>query len=754
MAEHGTATDEAERERLRRARDDATDQFTAANAVLSALGRSAMDPDAVLDTIVDSACRLCRAQAAQVYLIDGDSFTLASSVGVTDELRSHLQAHPIRVDRDTMVGRAATDHSVQQIADAQEDPAYRRRDIQEIAGFRTVIAAPMLLDDEVVGALSLLRSDVNPFDASGSALLETFAAQAAVVVRHVHLLAALDTRGVELARRVDQLEALSEVGGLVSSSLVLDEVLSTIIKNAVRFSGCDGGSVMEYIEDDHSFSVRSAYASSPELLARLRGVRIELETTLVGRAARERHPIAVPDLDDVDLDPHLAVLHDDGWRSVLAVPVLRGERIIGALVVRRRTPGAFAPETVDFLETFAGQSALAVTNARLFRELEVKSAELEVVSQHKSEFLASMSHELRTPLNAVIGFSEVLLERLFGDLNERQEDYLRDILSSGQHLLELLNEILDLSKVEAGRMELEPSTFSVPAALDYGIAMVRGRAAVHGITITLDVDPALDMVESDELKFKQVLVNLLSNAVKFTPDGGHVFVGAHQVGRDVEVTVRDDGPGIAPEDRERIFEAFQQGRRGAPKEEGTGLGLTLCRRLVALLGGRIWLETETGAGSTFGFAVPAGSATPTATAPPVDAPLVLVVDDDRASLDLLAAYLDGLGVRVLQARDGRAGLDAVRSTRPAAVVLDIRLPGMDGWEVLEHLKADATTRDIPVVVASILDERARGLAMGASAYLVKPVGRDELVSALRRTGALPATLPTELRATSTEGAQR
>ena len=197
-------------------------------------------------------------------------------------------------------------------------------------------------------------------------------------------------------------------------------------------------------------------------------MRIELETTLVGRAARERHPIAVPDLDDVDLDPHLAVLHDDGWRSVLAVPVLRGERIIGALVVRRRTPGRSRRRRSTSWRRSPSQSALAVTNARLFRELEVKSAELEVVSQHKSDFLASMSHELRTPLNAVIGFSEVLLERLFGDLNERQEEYLRDILSSGQHLLELLNEILDLSKVEAGRMELEPSTFSVPAALDYG----------------------------------------------------------------------------------------------------------------------------------------------------------------------------------------------------------------------------------------------------------------------------------------------
>src|SRR4029453_8322994 len=254
-----------------------------------------------------------------------------------------------------------------------------------------------------------------------------FAAQAAVVVRNVHLVRALEARGVELARKVEQLEALSEVGGVISSSLVLDEVLSNIIMNAVRFSGCDGGSIMEYIEEERSFTVRSAYASSAELLRKLRGIRVELETTLVGRAALEGHPIAVADLDTVDLDPHLQLLRDDGWRSVLAVPVLRGGRIIGALVVRRKRPGGFSDETIEFLETFASQSALAVWNARLFRELETKQADLEVVSQHKSEFLASMSHELRTPLNAVIGFSEVLLERMFGDLNDRQDEYLRDI---------------------------------------------------------------------------------------------------------------------------------------------------------------------------------------------------------------------------------------------------------------------------------------------------------------------------------------
>ncbi len=426
---------------------------------------------------------------------------------------------------------------------------------------------------------------------------------------------------------------------------------------------------------------------------------------------------------------------------MIAVPVLRGERIIGALVVRRKTTGDFPDETVEFLETFAGQSALAVWNAQLFRELETKSAELQVASQHKSEFLASMSHELRTPLNAVIGFSEVLLERMFGELNDRQDEYLHDILSSGRHLLQLLNDILDLSKVEAGRMELEPSIFPLRGALEYAISMVRERASAHAIEVSLDVDAELDTLDSDELRFKQVLLNLLSNAVKFTPDGGHVRVAARRKGDRVAVTVTDDGVGIRPEDRERIFESFQQGRRGAQSEEGTGLGLTLCRRIVALLGGTMWLETELGAGSTFGFVVPIDGVADTARdAPSADAdlPVVVVVDDDRASLDLMTAYLDGLGVRVVLARNGTDGLELIRTLTPAAVVLDIRLPGLDGWEILDRVRADDATRAVPVVIVSILDEKPRGMSLGAADYLIKPVARDALVGALRRIGAVPA----------------
>ncbi len=590
-------------------------------------------------------------------------------------------------------------------------------------------------------AFPLFRTEVNPFDDREEALLEVFAAQAAVVVHNVHLVRALEERGAELVRRVEQMEALSDVGQMVGSSLVLDEVLSNIIKNAVRFSGCDGGSVMEYMEEERCFSVRAAYASSPELLARLRTTRIELDSTLVGRAALEGHPIAVPNLDLVDLDPHLQVLYQDGWRSVLAVPVLRDGRIIGALVVRRRTPGEFTEETSEFLETFASQSAMAVYNAQLFRELEQKSAELQVMSQHKSDFLASMSHELRTPLNAVIGFSEVLLERLFGELNDRQDDYLRDILNSGKHLLALLNEILDLSKVEAGRMELEISTVSVPAAIEHAISMVRERAARHRITINSSIEETIDRIESDELRLRQVLVNLLSNAVKFTPDGGRVDVRAESIGNELVITVRDNGPGIAREDWEPIFESFQQGRRGPPREEGTGLGLALCRKIMTLLGGRIWLESEVGVGSAFHVSMPFE--------PTVDdvgrgegqhldsrRSVVVIIDDDRATLELLTAYLVGTGVQVVRARDGIEGLEEIRRRRPVAVVLDIRLPGIDGWAVLDALRSDETTRDVPVIIVSILDEKSRGLARGAASYLTKPVSRDDLIEALRNVKVL------------------
>ncbi len=725
-----------EQERLRRDLAALQDQFEAADEVLSAMGRSASEPDTVLATIVESARRLCRSDAAFLYLLEDGVYELITSTGVSERSVSYIADHPMSLDRDTLIGRVGLDRRTLQIADVLADPEYGRHDLQQIAGFRTTMGAPMIVDDEVVGALNVWRNDVRSFDQREMTIVTAFAGQAALAVNNVKLVQQLEARSAELAKKVVELEALREVGEAVSSSLDVDHVLSTIAMHAVQLSGTDGGSIMEYSERDRCFLVRSVYLTDPAVVDRLRSIRIDLDETLVGRAAKQRCPIAVPDLDAIELDPHLQILHDDGWRSLAAVPMLREDQIVGSLIVRRKRTGRFTEETLDLLETFAGQSALALLNAQLFRELKEQSVELELASRHKSEFLASMSHELRTPLNAVLGFSEVLLEQMFGEINERQEEYLRDIHGSGKHLLELLNEILDLSKVEAGRMELEYSSFDLHALLDGAAAMLRERAALHGIALGIEVAEDVGPVYSDELRLKQVLLNLMTNAVKFTGDGGSVQVRAERETAEIVITVTDTGIGVPEADRERIFESFQQGGRGSSREEGTGLGLTLSRRIVGLLGGRMWLDSEVGRGSTFGFTLPArDTATPTgdreSSRPGAG---VVVIEDDRPSLDLFSAYLSGAALEVVTARDGAAGLDAVRRARPDAVLLDIRLPGIDGWAVLRELKSDPATRDIPVIVVSIVDERSRGVALGAAAYLVKPVGREELMTALAGVG--------------------
>ncbi|MET0702431.1 MAG: ATP-binding protein [Mycobacterium sp.] len=734
---------------LHRELRDAREQSAAGREILAALSRDVANPGAVLDTIVEYATRLCGAQAAQLFLLQGGVFRVSRvSAGTPREYLAHLQDHPIDRDRLSIVGRAAQDKRTHQVRDVLTDANYGRQDLQRLAGFRSLMSTPMIVADEVVGVLSIWRTDVAPFDDRECALVEEFAAEGAMVVRQAELVRALDNRSTELADNVAQLKALQEVGEAVGSSLDLDEVLDRIVSNAVRLTNLgfgditlrtDGGSILEYDESTDSFHARIAYGSSPHLLEQLRAITIHREATLVGQTVSTLHPAEVPDLIAAQRDPHLEILFQDGWRSVLAVPMLRGEAMVGVLVIGRRGTGAFPPHVTELLHTFASQSAVAIINARLFGELGTKTRELEVASRHKSEFLASMSHELRTPLNAVIGFSEVLLDRMFGELNERQDEYIRDIWNSGKHLLELLNEILDLSKVEAGHMVLEPSLFRVAGALDYTAAMVRERATQHAITVTIEIDDDVGLIEADELRFKQVVLNLLSNAVKFTPDGGEVGIRARYDGTDLVVTVSDTGIGVAPEDQERIFESFQQGPRGT-HVEGTGLGLTLCRRIVGLFGGRIWLDSALGSGSTFGFAIPVRPAdVAEATLQRGEQAAIVLVDDDRASLELVTAYLDGAPTRVLRCRDGVEALALVRRVLPAAVVLDIRLPRLDGWQVLTQLKADPATAGIPVIVASVVDDRARGVALGADAYLLKPLGRDELVAALQRVGALEAS---------------
>jgi signal transduction histidine kinase len=590
---------------LERRLAEALDQQAATSEILRVISSSPTDVQPVFDMIAENAQRLCEGHFCAVFRFDGELIHLAGHHGLSaDGAVAYQRGFPLRPGRDSAIGRAILTRALAQIPDVQVDPEYGQLTIARAVTFRAIVAVPMLRDGKPEGGIAVSRSRAGPFSDKQLALLRTFADQAVIATQNNRLFQELQARTQELTRSVEGMRALSEVGQAVSSTLDLQEVLTTIVTHAVHLAKTEGGTIYEFDPGERVFVPRANYGISAEVIETLRLSRLRVgDGSVVGQAAARRTSVQISDLLDAP-DYPLPFVMEAGFRALLAVPLAREDRVVGMLVVRRREPGEFPTGIVDLLQTFASQSVLAVQNARLFLEIEHKSRQLEAASQHKSEFLANMSHELRTPLNAIIGFSEVLAEGMFGDINEKQTEYLRDILESGQHLLSLINDILDLSKIEAGRMELEPADFDLPNAIENALILVRERASRQGIALQRTVDERLGMIRADERKVKQVLLNLLSNAVKFTPDEGRIDVRAGLRDGVAEISVSDTGVGIAPEDQEAVFEEFRQVGTAAKKVEGTGLGLALSRKFIELHGGRIWAKSQVGVGSTFTFTLP------------------------------------------------------------------------------------------------------------------------------------------------------
>jgi signal transduction histidine kinase/CheY-like chemotaxis protein len=543
----------------------------------------------------------------------------------------------------------------------------------------------------------------------------------------------LQMRSGELAQSVEELRALGEVTQAVNSTLDLATVLSTIVAKAVQLSDTEAGSI--YVADPatQEFHQRATHGMSEELIAELNRQDIGIGEKTIADAAARRAPVQFADLMDQGPSATRDILLRAGFRALLVVPLLGPKGIIGVLVVRRKAPGEFPKHTVDLLQTFAAQSVLAIQNANLFKQVEEKGQELEMASRHKSQFLANMSHELRTPLNAIIGLTEMMLANAARFGTEKAAEPLRRVHRAGNHLLGLINQVLDLSKIEAGKLELSPESVSLAPLIDEVIGTARQLAEQNKNRLIVESQEGLGTLTVDPMRLRQILLNLMSNACKFTKQG-EVILRVKKVldGRNwIEFAVADTGIGMTPEQQAKLFEEFTQADSStARRYGGTGLGLAITRKLARMMGGEVMVASEAGKGSVFTVRLPGAAASPDISltdgiqAPAGDC--VLVVDDDATARELISDQLKAEGFSVVTAAGGLEGLRRAKELRPIAITLDVMMPDLDGWSVLAALRQDAELAEIPVIMVTILDEPRRAVALGAAGYLSKPIDRERL----------------------------
>ena len=592
-----------ERKRVEAALREALEQQTATSEILRTISSSPTDLAPVFNTILANACRLCEANLAALWRYNGEVLVGEAHYNASPEFAEFFMKTPLQPGPQGPARKAALERRTIHVTDILTEPGFSPKVLQ-FERARTVLTVPLLRENALVGVIAMWRREVRAFTEQQVTLVRTFADQAVIAIENVRLFQELQARNRDLTEALEQQSATSEILRVISSSLTdLQPVLDAVAESAARL--CDANDAYIQRIDGDVLRVVAHYGPIP---ARLTGEGMRISRgSVAGRAVVDQHTIHVHDLGaepETEFPVGKAYQQRFGHRTILATPLLREGTPVGVITIRRMKVRPFSDKQIELVTTFADQAVIAIENARLFREIEEKTRHIEIASKHKSQFLANMSHELRTPLSAIIGFTELVMTHSKDVLPGRQYANLERILMNAQHLLSLINEILDLSKIEAGRIEIHPAEFALEPLVDLCLRTVEPLIKSDRLRLVKEIEPNLPMLFTDEDRLKQILINLLSNAVKFTRDGAVTVTGRCQ-NREIVLAVQDTGIGIPEEALGQIFEEFHQVDSSSTRQYGgTGLGLAITRHLTQLLGGDITVQSRVGAGSTFTVRLP------------------------------------------------------------------------------------------------------------------------------------------------------
>jgi signal transduction histidine kinase/DNA-binding response OmpR family regulator len=604
-----------------------------------------------------------------------------------------------------------------------------------------VISTAFRQDEKTWATLRLIdESDSHTWTDQEQMLVKQVADQLSLALENARLYQETKRTEEALERQNERLSAAAEIGRLVTSTLDLDTILSrTVQLVSERFGFYHAAIFIAEGVSGNAVLLEATGAAGAQMKAS--GYSLPVDTkSAVGRATLTGESAVVNDTSLARRYMVNPLLPDT--RAECAIPLHVGDRIIGALDIQATSANAFQPDDLSVLQILADQVAIAIENARSYELAQQAVKDMRELDRVKTQFLANMSHELRTPLNSIIGFSRVILKGIDGPISELQQQDLGAIYSAGQHLLGLINDVLDLAKIEAGKMDMSLEETNVAEIISSMMSTASGLVKDKPIRLTQKVPDDLPTVRADAIRVRQILLNLLSNAAKFTEQGDVVVEAATESSADgtqqVRISVTDTGTGISEADQKKLFQAFSQvDDSPTRKTGGSGLGLSISQQLVQLQGGRIGLKSTPGQGSTFFFTLPVYESAPEAKTGATPR-LVLAVDDDPQVIRLYERYLQPQGYQVVGLTDPTKAKETAAKLQPFAITLDIMMPGYDGWQVLTDLKRDGATKSIPVVVCSILEQKERGFSLGAADYVLKPILGDGLLNALDRLGRAQA----------------